>query len=109
MVRAEPQSNIEPRSPCAADSAMAKAGNRTISGGFIWLSSQVANMPSTAIRSTQYDPATRILSVWFVPSGHRYDYADVAPATYAAFRKAASKGRFFNEFIRDHYSYRRVA
>jgi hypothetical protein len=44
-----------------------------------------------------------------VPSGNRYDYADVAPATYAAFRKASSKGRFFNEFIRDRYSYRRVA
>lgn len=68
-----------------------------------------ANMPSTAIRNTQYDPATRTLSVWFVPSGHRYDYAGVAPATYAAFRKASSKGRFFNEFIRDRYSYRRVA
>lgn len=68
-----------------------------------------AKMPSTAIRNTQYDPATRTLSVWFVPSGHRYDYADVAPATYAAFRRASSKGRFFNEFIRDHYSYRRVA
>jgi len=66
-------------------------------------------MPSTAIRNTEYDPATRTLSVWFVPSGHRYDYMHVAPATYAAFRKAASKGRFFNEFIRDHYSYRRVA
>jgi hypothetical protein len=68
-----------------------------------------ANMPSTAIRNTQYDPATRTLSVWFVPSGNRYDYADVAPATYAAFMKASSKGRFFNEFIRDRYSYRRVA
>ena len=66
-------------------------------------------MPSTAIRNTQYDPATRTLSVWFVPSGHHYDYADVAPATYAAFRKAASKGRFFDELIRDRYNYRRVA
>ncbi|WP_348626909.1 KTSC domain-containing protein [Mesorhizobium loti] len=68
-----------------------------------------ANMPSTAIRNTQYDPGTRTLSVWFTPSGNRYDYADVAPATYAAFMKASSKGRFFNEFIRDRYSYRRVA
>jgi hypothetical protein len=109
MVRAEPQSNIGSLLGARQIVLWQKAGNRTISGGFIWLSSQVANMPSTAIRSTQYDPATRILSVWFVPSGHRYDYADVAPATYAAFRKAASKGRFFNEFIRDHYSYRRVA
>ncbi|WP_348642278.1 KTSC domain-containing protein [Mesorhizobium sp. B2-4-14] len=77
--------------------------------GFIWLSSQVAKMPSTAIRNIQYDPATRILSVWFVPTGHRYDYMDVAAATYAAFRTSSSKGSFFNKFIRDHYRYRRVA
>ena len=32
---------------------------------------------------------------------------DVAPATYAAFRKASSKGRFFNEFIRDRHKYHR--
>ncbi|MER9654209.1 KTSC domain-containing protein [Mesorhizobium sp. M0152] len=65
-------------------------------------------MPSTVIRETNYDPTTRILSVWFVPSGIRYDYEDVAPATYAAFRRASSKGRFFNEFIRDHHKYRRL-
>ncbi|RWP85797.1 MAG: KTSC domain-containing protein [Mesorhizobium sp.] len=66
-------------------------------------------MPSTVIRNAQYDPATRILSVWFVPSGKRYDYEDVAPVTYAAFTKASSKGHFFNEFIRDRHRYRRVA
>ncbi|TGQ77746.1 KTSC domain-containing protein [Mesorhizobium sp. M8A.F.Ca.ET.207.01.1.1] len=66
-------------------------------------------MPSTVIRSTQYDPATRILSVWFVPHGNRYDYEEVSPATYAAFMRASSKGRFFNKFIKDRYSYRRVA
>nr|WP_292548688.1 KTSC domain-containing protein [Mesorhizobium sp.] len=43
-----------------------------------------------------YDPAARTLSVWFVPSGNRYDYHDVPPQTYAAFRKASAKGRFFN-------------
>ncbi|TIT51680.1 MAG: KTSC domain-containing protein, partial [Mesorhizobium sp.] len=52
-------------------------------------------MPSTVIRSTQYDPATRTLSVWFVPHGNRYDYEEVSPATYAAFMRASSKGRFF--------------
>nr|WP_287178389.1 KTSC domain-containing protein [Mesorhizobium sp.] len=66
-------------------------------------------MPSTAIQSINYDPATRTLSVWFVPSGNRYDYDDVPPQTYAAFRKASSKGRFFNAFIRDRYSYHLVA
>jgi hypothetical protein len=63
-------------------------------------------MPSTSIRKTQYHPATRTLSVWFVSSGNRYDYEDVPPETYAAFRRAFSKGRFFNAFIRDRYKYR---
>ncbi|RRI02078.1 KTSC domain-containing protein [Mesorhizobium tamadayense] len=65
-------------------------------------------MPSTALRSAHYDPATKILSVWFVPSGDRYDYEEVEPETYAAFTAAPSKGRFFNEFIRDRYSSRLV-
>ncbi|WP_287345171.1 KTSC domain-containing protein [Mesorhizobium sp.] len=59
-------------------------------------------------RRVNYDPATRTLSVWFVPSGNRYDFNDVPPQTYAAFRKAWLKGRFFNAFIRDRYSYHLV-
>ncbi|RWP28975.1 KTSC domain-containing protein [Mesorhizobium sp.] len=65
-------------------------------------------MPSTVIQSINYDPATRTLSVWFVPNGNRYDFDDVPPQTYAAFRKASAKGRFFNTFIRDRYSYHLV-
>ena len=65
-------------------------------------------MPSTLIRNTKYDPATRILSVWFVTSARRYDYHDVKPETYAAFRQAFSKGRFFNAFIRDRHRFRLV-
>ena len=63
-------------------------------------------MPSTSIRQIAYDSDTRVLSVWFVSTGKRYDYAEVPPETYLAFRHAASKGRFFNAHIRDHYSYR---
>jgi hypothetical protein len=65
-------------------------------------------MPSTSIRNTRYDPATKRLSVWFVTSGRRYDYKDVAPETYAAFRRAFSKGRFFNAFIRDRHEFELV-
>lgn len=40
-------------------------------------------MPPTSIRKTEYDPETRVLSVWFVASGTRYDYEAVPPETYA--------------------------
>jgi hypothetical protein len=54
-------------------------------------------MPSTAIRRLEYDVASRTLSVWFVPSGRRYDYVNV-PASL-----------FKSPHIRDHSAYRRVA
>lgn len=62
-------------------------------------------MPSTLIRRTDYDPNTGVLSVWFVTSGKRYDYEAVPPETYAAFRNAFSKGRFFNDHIRNRFLY----
>lgn len=65
-------------------------------------------MPSSAIRYTHYDPSTKTLSVWFVPSGDRYDYVGVEPGTYAAFKPALSEGRFFNAHIRDRYSFQLV-
>jgi hypothetical protein len=65
-------------------------------------------MPSTLIRDSRYDPRSRTLSVWFVTNGKRYDYRDVPPETYGAFRKAFSKGRFFNREIRGNYEYRQV-
>ncbi|MBB4227356.1 KTSC domain-containing protein [Rhizobium mongolense] len=63
-------------------------------------------MPSHLIRDTNYDAATRTLSVWLVTSENRYDYEDVPPDTYAAFRRAFSKGRFFNAHIRNRFTYR---
>ncbi|CDX32321.1 KTSC domain-containing protein [Mesorhizobium sp. B4-1-3] len=65
-------------------------------------------MPSTAIQNIRYDPSRRILSVWFVPSGERYDYEGVGPKIYSGFKEASSKGRFFNKFVRDRFKYRRV-
>ena len=65
-------------------------------------------MPSTSIRKTEYDPATRTLSVWFVANGRRYDYENVPAETYADFCNAFAKGRFFNAFIRDRFSYRQI-
>jgi hypothetical protein len=57
-------------------------------------------MPSKLIRNSRYDPATKILSIWLVTNGKRYDYLDVPPETYAAFSRAFSKGWYFNRHIR---------
>ncbi|WP_077381734.1 KTSC domain-containing protein [Mesorhizobium prunaredense] len=65
-------------------------------------------MPSTSIRKTEYDPERRTLSVWFVASGKCYQFEDVPPETFAAFKAAFAKGRYFNEHIRNHFRYRLV-
>jgi hypothetical protein len=64
-------------------------------------------VPSTSISKSQYDPETRILSVWFVGSGRRYDYEETKE-TYAPFRAAFAKGRFFNDHIRSRFRYRLI-
>ncbi|MER8827251.1 KTSC domain-containing protein [Mesorhizobium sp. M0938] len=66
-------------------------------------------MPSASIRKTEYDPDSRTLSVWFVASGKCYQFEDVPPETFDAFKAAFAKGRFFNDHIRNHFRYRRVA
>lgn len=63
-------------------------------------------MPSKLIRNSDYDPETKILSIWLVTNGKRYDYLDVPPETYAAFSRAFSKGWFFNRHIRSSFKLR---
>ncbi|RWM93418.1 MAG: KTSC domain-containing protein [Mesorhizobium sp.] len=65
-------------------------------------------MPSTSIRKTEYDPERRTLSVWFVASGKCYQFEDVPPETFAEFRAAFAKGRFFNGHIRNNFRYHLV-
>jgi lysyl-tRNA synthetase class 2 len=61
-------------------------------------------MPSTVIRSFDYRPDARELEILFT-TGRRYIYFDVPAEVVAAFRRASSKGRYFNAHIRDHYRY----
>jgi hypothetical protein len=65
-------------------------------------------MPSTIIARSSYDAETRVLSVWLLTNGKRYDYLEVPPQTYGAFRAAFSKGRFFNRHIRTRFAFREV-
>ncbi|ESX10521.1 KTSC domain-containing protein [Mesorhizobium sp. M1148] len=63
-------------------------------------------MPSTSIRKFDYDPDTRVLSVWFVASGKQYEFLDVPLEAFVAFKSAFAKGRYFNNHIRNHYAFR---
>ena len=64
-------------------------------------------MPSTVIRDFSYNVATRQLVVTFV-TGRIYAYADVPPDAHNALRASGSKGRFFNQEIRDRYDCREI-
>jgi hypothetical protein len=64
-------------------------------------------MPSTVIRSFDYDPTAHRLHVEFV-SGRRYSYLDVPERVVEAMRRATSKGGFFNRRIRDRYRFERA-
>lgn len=66
-------------------------------------------MPSTAISRIVYEAETRTLNVWFRESGELYRYYDVPPRVHDAFRKAGSKGRFFNSHIKERYPFQRMS
>ena len=60
-------------------------------------------MPSSVIRSFNYDERAYRLDVQFV-TGRRYSYHDVPGAIAQAMRAARSKGQFFNAYVRDHFT-----
>lgn len=64
-------------------------------------------MPSTVIRSYRYDRRRRALDIIF-QSRRRYTYLGVPEETYNAMKAAFSKGKFFNRYIRDHFSFERA-
>ena len=64
-------------------------------------------MPSSVIRAFEYDPAEHKLAVTFV-TGRRYAYLGVPEKVASEFRKAFSKGEYFNAAIRDHYAFERL-
>ena len=65
-------------------------------------------MPSTAIRTIDYNADREQMQVTFV-SGRAYVYLNVPESVYAAFIGSASKGTFFNRYIRDRFRYRELA
>ena len=62
------------------------------------------HVQSEAVAQIEYDAPSRTLFVRFT-SGEWYSYFDVPPPVRDAFEAAESKGRFFQDHIRDRYAY----
>jgi hypothetical protein len=64
-------------------------------------------MPSSVIRTFAYEPRTERLDVTFT-NGKRYAYLGVPAEEVRRFEAAPSKGRYFNNQIRDHYPFEKM-
>lgn len=58
------------------------------------------------IESIAYDDAAQTLSIFFAGTG-TYLYDDVPAVLFEEFCRASSAGSFFNEHIKDRFSFRR--
>ena len=62
---------------------------------------------SSNIHSVGYDAEARILEIKF-HSGGIYRYSNVPETVHCHLMKAASKGSYFHQSIRDKYNFKRV-
>ncbi|RYZ02676.1 MAG: KTSC domain-containing protein [Myxococcales bacterium] len=63
---------------------------------------------SSTLRSIGYDSRTRTLEVEFA-TGSVYRYLPVPGEVWTALRRAESKGRYFQRFVRDRFEAERVS
>jgi hypothetical protein len=63
---------------------------------------------STLIHSVGYDIATSILEIEFTNTHRVYQYFDVPLSIYSELMAAESMGSYFNDHIRDLYSYQEL-
>ena len=62
---------------------------------------------SSNLQAAAYDPGTNVLTIEF-RSGTAYAYNKVPQNVYEGLVRAASHGRYFHQWIRDRYRYRRL-
>ena len=65
------------------------------------------NVHSSTLQSVGYDPETQTLELAFL-SGGIYRYSGVPQAVYSGILRAASKGSYFHQEIKDRYPFVRV-
>jgi len=64
-------------------------------------------MPSTVIKSHSYNPDDEVLTISFV-TGKVYRYYKVTENQYHEFKKAFSKGTYFNKYIKPCHSFKEL-
>ena len=69
---------------------------------------RVTAVESTTLVTVSYDHARELLQLEFC-SRAVYQYFSVPAAKHQSLLDASSKGRYFNQAIRDHFPYRRVS
>jgi hypothetical protein len=60
------------------------------------------SVSSSAINSIGYDPSTMRMRIQFA-EGHAYDFCGVPAHVFQRLLAASSKGRYYNDHIRDRY------
>jgi KTSC domain len=66
------------------------------------------NLDSTTLAAAAYDDGSAELQLDF-RDGTRYVYSGVAPGLYRDLLRAASKGFFFNRYIRNHFPHAKLS
>jgi KTSC domain len=64
-------------------------------------------MASAPAVEFEYQPESKTLVVKLCEAGELYRYIDVPPAVFEAFKKASSKTRFIEKYLKDRYCHQR--
>jgi hypothetical protein len=67
-----------------------------------------ASLDSTTLTAAAYDGVLAEMELEF-RDGSRYTYSGVAPEIFCGLLDAASKGSYFNRYIRGHFPYAKLA
>jgi hypothetical protein len=87
--------------------ALDRAASSSNRAGRFRLKAKMPKIESSMMKRVDYDDASKELDITFI-SGKTYRYLDVSPEVYSALLDAESKGEFFNEYIKDEFSFGEV-
>ena len=68
---------------------------------------QAVNLNSTTLKTATYQNQPEVLELEFC-SGAVYHYLDVCESIYKRLLEAESKGRYFNQYIRNRFAFRKI-